>query len=73
MSDISLSKLPEGKVLMWQMYFPSSVTSVLMMTRDESTVGSLPLKRTRRDHDPNAAERQRGRKKQGARQRKGES
>lgn len=58
MSDISPSKLPEGKVLMWQMYFPSSETSVLVMTRDESKVGSLLLKRTRRDHGPNATDRE---------------
>lgn len=65
MTDITLSKLPKGKVLMWQMYFPSSETSVLMMTRDESTMGSLFLKCTRRDHTPNAAvkERERGRKR----------
>lgn len=45
-------------MLTLQVYFPSSETSVLMMTRDESTVGSLLLKRTRRDHVPNAADRE---------------
>lgn len=50
MMDISLSKLPKGKVLMRHRYPPSSATSVLMMTSDESKVGSLFLKRTRRDH-----------------------
>lgn len=66
-----MSKLPKGKVLMWQMYFPSSDTSVFMMTRDESTGGSLLLKRTRRDHDPNAADRERRTKRE--RVRKGKS
>lgn len=59
MTDIFMSKLPKGKVLMWHMYFPSSETSVLMMTRDESTMGSLFSKRTRRDHKPKAAETER--------------
>lgn len=61
MTDRNLSKLPKGKVLMRQMYVPSSETSVLKMTRDESTMGSLFLKRTRRDHNPNAAVRERER------------
>ena len=69
MSDISLSKFPEGKVLMWQMYVPLSETSVPMMTRDESTVGSLLLKRTRPDHVPNAANRDRDKEKKGERSR----
>lgn len=58
MSDISRSKLPEGKVLMWQMYLPSSETSVLAMISDESKVGSSLLKRTRRAHVPNATKRE---------------
>lgn len=63
MRDTSVSKLPDGKVLMWQMYFPSSETSVLMMTREESMVGSLLLKRTCRDQDPNAVDRKRSRER----------
>lgn len=55
MMDISVSKLPKGKVLMRHRYHPSSATSVLMMTSDESKMGSPFLKRTRRDHVPNAA------------------
>ncbi len=34
---------------------------MLMMTRDESKMGSLFLKRTRRDHVPNATDRERER------------
>lgn len=59
MTDIQVSKFPSGKVLMRHMNVPSSETSVLMMTRDESTMGSLFLKRTRRDHAPNAAREER--------------
>lgn len=63
MSEMSLSKLPLGKVMIRQMYLPSSVTSVLKMTRDESWVGSLLLKRTRLDHVPNAADKERRKRK----------
>lgn len=59
MTDIFMSKLPKGKVLMRHMYSPSSETSVFMMVRDESMMGSLFLKCTRRDHKPKAAEKER--------------
>lgn len=59
MTDIQVSKLPKGKALMRHTNVPSSETSVLVMTRDESMVGSLFLKRTRRDQAPNAAREER--------------
>lgn len=59
MTDIQVSKFPSGKVMMRHMNEPSSETSVLMMTRDESTMGSLFLKRTRWDHAPNTAREER--------------
>lgn len=65
MTDIQVSKLPNGKVLMRQTNVPSSDTSVLMMTRDESMMGSLFLKRTRRDHAPKAVHAGRRRERNG--------
>lgn len=58
-SDNSVSKFPKGKVLTWQVYFPSSEIFVILMTRDESLVGWLLLNSTRSAHGPNAKDRQR--------------
>lgn len=62
-SDSSVSKFPKGKVLTWQVYFPSSEIFVILMTRDESLVGWLLLNSTRSAHGPNAKDRQRQKEK----------
>lgn len=54
LSVIHLSKFPLGKVEMWQVYLPSSDTSVLEMSRVEFSIGLLLSNLTRPAKCPNS-------------------